>query len=91
MKTNISAALALSATIFALTVESAESMGQESDAKRAVMEHTVIANLSTYRPTQSKSLVPRVSILDKPIKLKIDILPFVHSERSSELSFDWLK
>ena len=92
MKTNISAVLAGSATLFALTVEAAESKGKDSDAKPAVVEHNVIASLSTHGPTQSKAFVPRVSILDKPIKLKIEVVPLIDSERRpSEVVVEWRK
>jgi hypothetical protein len=87
MKMNISAVLAFSTALFPLTGVSEESKVKDSDAKPAVIQHTIIPPIfSTHGP-----FIPRVSILDKPIKMKMEVIPVIHSERSSDLSFNWLK
>jgi hypothetical protein len=82
MKMNISAVLAFSTALFAVTSDSEDSRVKESGAKSAVVHHTIIRPIfSTDRP-----FVPRVSILDKPIKMKIEVVPLINSERSLDVS-----
>jgi hypothetical protein len=92
MKTNTLAVLALSASLFALTVTPAESQVKDSYANPFTVEQKALGSLSTYgnlfdrqRPSQASEY------LSKPIQLKITVMPVIHSDRPRELSFDWLK
>jgi hypothetical protein len=95
MKTNTLAVLALSASLFALTVKPAESQVKDSYANPFTVEQKALESLkslSTYgnlidrqRPSQASEY------LSKPIELKITIMTVIHSDRPRELSFDWLK
>jgi hypothetical protein len=86
MKTNFAAALAFSSTLFALTGESEESKVKERNAKPAVGRYDVRPIFSTHGPS-----IPRVSILDQPIRMKIEVVPLINSEHPVEVSFEWRK
>lgn len=76
-----------SAILFALAAESAE---KKSDAKPSVTEHNVIKVYSPG-PTPLRTPVLRPYIFDKPIKLTLEVVPLIPSDRPTELSFEWLK
>jgi hypothetical protein len=79
----------LATTVCAAPVESP---GKDSDVTSSPVNQKPLATttLSKFGAAQSK-VMPRVSILDTPITLKIEIMPLIHSERSRESSFDWRK
>lgn len=92
MKANTSAALALSASLFALTVAPAESQVKDSYANPLVVEQKDSASLSTYGNLFDRRRSSQASeYLDKPIQLKITVMPVIHSDRPRELSFIWLR